>query len=229
MVKDQTEGQCRLCGKTFTKSGMARHVRACRKRVPITGRSDAVLLEIKDRHVPGYWLFLEASPTATWADLDTFLRNIWLECCGHLSAFEYAGTTFAADPVGAREWADRPRSMSGRLVGTVAPDTWFRYEYDFGTTSELIGRALDLVPAARTAPAIQVLARNQAPNHPCAQCGQPATQVCGLCYQEGTDACWYCDECAEEHHCSDPDTDYFLPAANSPRVGLCAYSGPAEG
>ena len=228
-MKAQTEGQCRLCGKTFTKSGMARHVRACRKRADSTGRSNALLLEVRDRYVPGYWLFLEVGPTATWADLDVFLRDIWLECCGHLSAFEYAGTTFASDPVGAREWADRPCSMSGRLVGTVAPGTWFRYEYDFGATTELVGRAFDLVPATRTGSAIQVLARNEAPAHPCAECGQPATTVCALCYQEDSGTCWYCDKCAEQHRCSDSDTDYFFPAVNSPRVGLCAYSGPAEG
>ena len=227
-MKDQTEGQCRLCGKTFAKSGMARHVRACRKQDHGTGRSNALLLEVKDRYVPGYWLFLEVAPTATWADLDAFLRDIWLECCGHLSAFEYAGTTFTGDLEGAREWADRPRSLSGRLVGTVAPGTLFRYEYDFGTTTELVGRALELVPTTRTGPAIQVLARNEAPNHLCAECGQPATEVCGLCYQAG-DTCWYCDKCAVDHQCSEPDIDSFLPAVNSPRVGLCAYSGPAEG
>lgn len=229
MVTIQTDGQCRLCGKTFAKSGMARHVRACRKRAANTGASNALLLEVTDRYVPGYWLFLEAGPTATWADLDVFLRAIWLECCGHMSAFEYAGTTFTADPREARDWANRPRSLAGRIVGRVAPGTRFRYEYDFGTTSELVGRALDLVPAALTGPAIQVLARNAAPAHPCAECGQAATVVCGLCYQGEGDPCWYCDNCAPRHRCSDPETVYFLPAVNSPRVGLCAYSGPATG
>jgi len=228
-VQQQTQGQCRLCGKMFAKPGMARHIRACRGRSAPTGPSQALLLEVEDCNVPGYWLFLEVSPAATWDDLDGFLRDIWVECCGHMSCFKYAGATFTADPVEAREWADHPRSMSGRLVGTVAPGTSFRYEYDFGTTTELVGRALDLVPANRTGPAIQVLARNEAPVHPCAKCGQPATKVCGLCYQEANDACWYCDECVEQHQCSDLDTDYFLPVVNSPRVGLCAYTGPAEG
>ncbi len=231
-VNDPTQGQCRLCGKTFAKSGMGRHVRACRKRVDATGRSHALLLEVTDRYVPGYWLFLEAAPTATWADLDRFLRGIWLECCGHLSAFEYAGATFTSDPEGAREWADRPRSMAGRLVGTVEPGTRFHYEYDFGTSSELVGRALELVPSARAAHAIQVLARNEEPKRPCAECGQPATKVCGLCLgyrSSGDAACWYCGKCAAHHRCSDPGTDYFLPVVNSPRVGLCAYTGPAAG
>ena len=59
-----------------------------------------------------------------------------------------------------------------------------------------------------------------------AACGAPATRVCGLCYQEMERDCWYCEGCASKHQCSDPGTDYFLPVVNSPRVGLCAYTGP---
>lgn len=198
------------------------------------GAGDGLLLALEDRWLSSYWLVVEASPTATWDDLDAFLRRIWVECCGHLSCFEHAGTTFAYDVDGASEWAEDPRSMVERIAGTVAPGSRFSYEYDFGTTTELVGRALDLVPGAKAAPVIDVLARNEAPVHPCAECGQSATKLCALCYQgmgfQGSDdPCWYCGTCSEHHRCSGPDGNYLLPVVNSPRVGLCGYDGPAEG
>ncbi len=225
----QTSGQCRLCAKSFTRSGMQRHVRACRRQMGGAGDPDTLLLALQDRYLSSYWLVLEASPTATWDHLDAFLRHIWVECCGHLSSFEHAGVTFAYDVDGASEWADNPRSMAERLAETLSVGSRFSYEYDFGTTTELVGRALDLVPGAHRGPAIEVLARNEPPVHSCAGCGQSATTLCALCYQGAGDPCWYCDACREHHRCSDPGIDYFLPVVNSPRVGLCGYDGPAEG
>jgi len=31
---------------------------------------------------------MQVKDNAALSDLDSFLRDIWLECCGHLSAFE---------------------------------------------------------------------------------------------------------------------------------------------
>lgn len=226
---EQTRGQCRLCGKSFAKPGMQRHVRACRGRRAGASAADGLLLALEDRYLSSYWLVLEASPTATWNDLDDFIRHIWVECCGHLSCFTHAGTTFAYDLDGAYEWAANPRSMAARIADTVAAGSRFGYEYDFGTTTELVGRALGFVPGSPTAPVIEVLARNEPPVHPCAECAGKATRLCGVCYQGMGNPCWYCDSCSEHHRCSDPGGDYFLPVVNSPRVGLCGYDGPAEG
>lgn len=197
-----------MCGKSFAKPGMARHVRSCRARLAGPGAADGLPLALEDRYLSSYWLVLEVSPTATWDDLDGFLRHIWVECCGHLSSFEHAGTTFASDMDGADEWAANPRSMGERIVDSVGTGSRFSYEYDFGTTTELTGRALALVPGASTGAAIEVLARNELPVHPCAECGRSATTVCALCYQAADVPCWYCDACSGRHRCSDPDGDY---------------------
>lgn len=225
---EQTYGQCRLCARSFKKAGMQRHVRACRGRLAGPGAGDGLLLALEDRYLSSYWLVVEASPTVTWDHLDAFLRRIWVECCGHMSCFKHAGTTFAYDVDGASEWAEDPHSMAERIADTVAPSSRFSYQYDFGTTTELVGRALDVVPGAPTSPAVEVLARNEMPVHRCAACGQSSTRVCALCYQMTDERCWYCEACSEGHRCSDPDGEYFLPVVNSPRVGLCGYDGPAE-
>lgn len=44
-----------------------------------------------------YWLYLEMPARATLTDLDGFLRDIWLECCGHLSAFDIGTVRYELD------------------------------------------------------------------------------------------------------------------------------------
>ena len=176
-----------------------------------------------------YWLVLEASPTATWDHPDAFLCHTWVECCGHLSRFKHAGMAFAYGVDGASEWAWNPSSMAHRTAETLTAGIRFSDEHDFGTTTELVGRALELVPGAQSGPAIEVLARNEPPVHACAEGGRSATTLCALCSQVARDPCWYCDARSEHHRCSDPGVAYFLPVVNSPRAGLCGYGGPAEG
>ena len=151
-MREQTMGRCELCGKAFGKAGMARHIPACRRHKPPETGPDALLLQVEGRGLPDYWLFLEVAPTATWSHLDAFFRDTWVECCGHLSSFEAGGTTYVDDPVEAREWTDNARSLTGRIGRSLAPGGRFLYTYDFGTSTELVGRALASVPALRAAP-----------------------------------------------------------------------------
>jgi hypothetical protein len=44
-------------------------------------------LQVATRYPSGYWLHLHADERATFKTLDTFLRKLWLECCGHMSEF----------------------------------------------------------------------------------------------------------------------------------------------
>ena len=41
-------------------------------------------LQVQDAWDGNYWLHLEMRGSATLEDLDFYLREIWLECCGHL-------------------------------------------------------------------------------------------------------------------------------------------------
>lgn len=50
VVIQQTSGQCRLCGKSFARPGMSRHLRACPRRAAGEGEPDALLLAL--RHPP---------------------------------------------------------------------------------------------------------------------------------------------------------------------------------
>jgi hypothetical protein len=59
---------------------------------------------------------------ATFKTLDTFLRNLWLECCGHMSRFFVGQQTIG---------------MQGRLAASLRSDDEIDYDYDMGETTEL--------------------------------------------------------------------------------------------
>src|SRR5216683_185356 len=164
-------------------------------------------------------MHLELPAEATLQTLDTFLRRTWLECCGHLSKFEIAGVSYASYPD--PEFGDKSMRVQ---VGTIAsPGQQWLHEYDFGTTTELRLKVVAERVGEAQGKSIQVLARNEAPLISCEVCGKPATEVCAQCIYEG--AGWLCEACAEEHECGE---EMLLPVVNSPRVGMCGYTGPAE-
>lgn len=54
-------------------------------------------LAICSKYDKNYWLFIEVKETATLKDIDDFLRDIWVECCGHLSEFDIDGVSYQSD------------------------------------------------------------------------------------------------------------------------------------
>jgi hypothetical protein len=155
---------------------------------------------------------------ASLMELDRFLRAIWLECCGHLSAFTIHGDRYASDPIEDLDEED----MDATIREVLSPGAEFLHEYDYGSTTEL---ALKVVseytgrPSSGEAP-VQLLARNEPPPLACGVCGRPATHVCTQCIDLGEG--WLCDECAQDHECGE---EMLLPVVNSPRVGICGYTG----
>jgi hypothetical protein len=100
-------------------------------------------------------------------------------------------------------------SMDVRLGEALGPGRTFLHEYDFGSTTELklrvLGEREEPLPA-RT-PAVTLLARNQPPEAVC--------DVCGL----------LCAAHAGNHACGE---EMLLPLVNSPRAGVCGYTGPED-
>jgi hypothetical protein len=210
------------------KAAMSRHVEKClaeqmESAKPKPRTSGVFHLRVQGRYAPGYWLDVLGAEQGTLYDLDGFLRNIWLECCGHLSQFTIDEQDYAASE--SDEWGDQ-RSMSYKLREVLRPGMKFGHEYDFGSTTELELRVVGRLAAPMHGEKVRLLARNVAPEFRCAGCGSPATRICCTCMYE-TEACFYCDECAEKHE-ERGHEDWgasFLPVVNSPRMGVCGYAG----
>lgn len=171
---------------------------------------------VEGRYSPKYWMHLEIPSTATLRDLDDFLRDTWLECCGHLSAFTIEGERYVSYPD--KEFDDKSMNISLNKILDVGMK--FHHEYDFGTTTELALKVISERELEISRKTIQLLARNEPPSINCDSCGKIATVICSECIYEGKG--WLCDECASKHEC---DEEMQMPVVNSPRVGMCGYTG----
>jgi hypothetical protein len=227
---------------------MTRHLKSCApEHDGARGKPTRLFhLRVEGRDAPGYWLDVEAKESASLLDLDRFLRDIWLECCGHLSMFEIGNTRYNVDdededdeddfddglkgflaglPAANRELFEKfaagqpkERGMDVRLAEVLEPGLRFSHEYDFGSTTELRLK----VSGERTGNigrgSLRLLARNEAPEYSCVVCGKPAHWI-------NTEEMWQRDEpfYCEEH--GDEDDWSLLPVVNSPRMGVCGYTG----
>jgi hypothetical protein len=176
-------------------------------------------LVIEGDYLPMYWLHVEIPGKSTLAHLDTFLRKIWLECCGHLSCFTIDGERYSVEPLDDVLIGLAEKSMAQKLDRVLGPDTKFQHEYDYGSTTKLKLRVVGTHERQVKKPGITVLARNDAPAWECVQCGKPATQIQGSGWGLDLDSL-FCDACADAE-----DEEGYLPLVNSPRTGVCGYCG----
>ncbi len=229
MTKQISRGTCALCQGEFSKAAMTKHLEACQRRVAAAvaaaGHKPGRIMNhfhliVEGRDLPLYWMHLEVRTELTLADLDRFLRVTWLECCGHMSAFDIGGHRYVSGT--GSFFATEPGEQSLRvpLDRVLHPGLVGFYEYDFGTTTELRLKVLAEETREATGQPIQLLASNTPPLIPCGVCGKPATSVCSQCVYE--EEGWLCADCARTHACGE---EMLLPVVNSPRVGMCAYAG----
>ena len=224
---------------------MGKHLSACRRRAGIEGsgsdgpaktpakapvRVRSFRIGVEDRYDPRFWMHLDVPKSRKLRELDTFLRNIWLECCGHLSAFHISGVKYNSDdtPSFGSFLGGRSENMAAKLYKVLRPGKTFQYEYDFGTTTELALRVVS-EGESELRKGIHLLARNHPPELTCHSCGTAsATVICNECISyEGFDLVqgYFCDDCNIRHDC---DPWMLLPVVNSPRMGRCGYTGSPD-
>ena len=226
MSTNDTKGVCRFCLKSFSGRSMARHLTSCKVKkekdfeAAKNKKKKDLIYHIKISGYKIFWLHIEIKGTKKLSALDTFLRNIWLECCGHLSEFTIDGTEYSylepevSESLGGI-FALPSKSMKYQIKEVLDVKDTFTYEYDFGSTTHLEGQVVSTREGYLKEP-VKILARNNPLELFCKQCEKPATQICLEC------GYIYCDHCLTEHECGDEMT---LPVVNSPRMGVCGYAG----
>jgi hypothetical protein len=207
----------------MTRGGLSRHLSSCAQRQKAIAEADIKLgqaqylyhLLVQDAWGGNFWLHLEMEGSASLEQLDSYLRAIWLECCGHLSQFSVGG------------WRGDEIAMSRKIAHLFSPGVELTHIYDFGTSSETLIKFVGVREGTPlTKHPIYLMARNNLPETSCEECGEPAGWLCMECLYEFNEWVTLCDKHAEEH--SDDDYGGPIPLANSPRMGMCGYTGPAN-
>ncbi len=193
-----SQGNCFICGKTVSKNAVKNHI----MKEHNTGSEECYLIKAEGAHNKDYWLYFSAALDSSLLEVDEFFRDIWCECCGHMSAFrrgyEEIGET--------------------RTIASLFPGEIFTYEYDFGTTTEIVIKVIDRITRQKQKEDVQLLARNVPPDMVCEKCGAPAGVINAWEYEA------LCDECAKNAE----EEEALLPITNSPRCGECGYVGERD-
>ena len=218
----KTEGACVFCGKRMGRGSMSRHLQTCATRKAVIAAADEqpgadetlIHLQVQDAAGGVFWMHLEMRGSATLKKLDEYLRAIWLECCGHLSRFSHGG------------WGGQEIAMDRSAKDALGEGVTLTHIYDFGSSSQT---TVKVVAARQGRPLsrhpILLMARNEMPSAGCAECGEPGARLCLECMEEMKDAVL-----CEAHAATHPHEDFGepVPLVNSPRLGICGYTGPAK-
>jgi hypothetical protein len=217
----QSKGICSYCGTAIAKGSVAKHLTTCTKHKEVVAKAETTKaqpetlyhLRVQDAYQKNFWLDLEMRGSKTLNDLDHYLREIWLECCGHMSQFSVGG------------WRGNEISMNQKIEKVFQAGVELTHIYDFGTSSENLVKVMTTRAGKPTTKhPIALMVRNEMPETQCADCEQPGEMLCMECLAEGE---WgvLCAAHAEDH----PHDDYGdpIPLVNSPRLGMCGYDGPA--
>ncbi len=193
---------CNLCEKDYAPRGIKRHLKSCIKKQSTLGDERLIYLVIKGDS-PDYYLHIAIKASAKFSDLDSYLRDVWLECCGHMSEF-FVGRS--------------PIDMS-MSIGKVFPKVGkMEYIYDFGSSTYLYIEFVDEFKGSQFT-LIETLTRNPIPKLKCGSCGSvKVVAVCSSCL--GEKRANLCKKCLPKHECG---LDMILPYVNSPRYGECSY------
>ena len=205
-----TRGNCYLCGAELGKVALKNHILKMHNGAGLN--QECVLLKVEGAYDKDYWLYLDIPVNDTLQDLDQFLRDIWLECCGHMSAFR------------ADSKLDYIELDMEQEIGSFPAGEKFRHEYDFGDTTETLITVLGRIRRAKQKESVRLLGRNIPPKFKCCQCGADAAYICTMCMYE-TEEPFFCESCADQHT---EHEEMLLPVTNSPRLGVCGYCGERD-
>ncbi len=209
-------GICMSCGKELSAEEMKEHVIDCAQQEQKRPLEDNLILHISAADDADYWMDIALKKDATLAQLDKFLRDEWVDCCGHMSMFVCGGTEYYSDC--AAEMGGR--SMNTRIFKKMECGTQLLYDYDFGTTTRLVIDVIGEAGMSKRHKKVIQLARNIQPQYACVKCGEKAEFVISRTGESIAEAA-YCETCADE--VMQREGMKMLPILNSPRCGMCGY------
>ena len=97
----------------------------------------------------------------------------------------------------------------------------FSYEYDYGSTTELKLKVASVRAEGTPEGRSTVVGQKRTSLDPLSVVrDKTGAEICVVCACD--EVAWLCPACADRHSCEE---EMRLPVTNSPRAGVCAYSG----
>ena len=143
-----------------------------------------------------YFIYAIVGAKCTFEDVDQFLRNVWCECCEHLSEFTDSSQKTISET---------------DLLNKYNVKDQIKYEYDMGSMTTIY--LIILHKFDDNGEDIEVVLRNDPRIFICSQCKKNDATF----FDEETEP--ICDHCV-----GDNDSGELLKIVNSPRTGICGYS-----
>ncbi|AWK50586.1 nucleic acid-binding protein [Clostridium beijerinckii] len=209
------KAKCYYCNKELTERTIKRHMKNCsemkksiyEKRIDDKEQRNQFIIAIKPKYAGNeYCIYLSMDGTLGLVHIDQFIRDIWVECCGHLSGFKIRNKFY------------QDNQMNTQLNDILNIDEKFEYEYDFGSTTCLVLDVVNIIEVPSSFSQIEIIARNHEIKHVCKICGAEAKY---FNYEKDE---WGCENCID----GDNDIIMEFDYCNSPRDGVCGYEGHKE-
>lgn len=217
----KTQGKCIGCKEKYTPGKGSAHLLQCEGSLQFLHSQAKLekgyLVRVSWAEQPNmYWMLVAVPKSLTLEDLNQFLRDVWLECCGHLSKFIIRGRQYMSYT----ESGNPSQSMEKQVGQVFSPGLELEYVYDMGSSTELVLQILKMVEACPQKQ-VTVLMQNDPPPFSCEICKQQAQIICSLCGETT------CSRCSKQHSCAkqEEDTYMLMSLVNSPRAGVCGYEG----
>lgn len=228
-IQSARKGKCRMCKTMIDRVSFKKHLPVCIAAHARNQRPHYLVLCSKRPFVA----FLLVDARATFKDIDNVLRGMWVECCGHLSSFEFQASdqtdipgrhrgfrrirSYMSDsPMGSYDGEDAMSMADAKVENELRPGVSFLYSYDFGTTTVIGLEVIAKLSVGISGKPVEVLLRNRRPIWYC-KCGKQAVTY---------------DQLKMDFLCQDDlegrDPTYLSKLSNSPRFGECAYESTEE-
>ncbi len=162
---------------------------------------------------PTFWMYAAVKTDAALRNIDKYLRDEWVECCGHSSLFRIGGIDYTSNT------RILPgKSMNARVTDVMREGDAADYEYDIGTPTDLKVELVGRVLLAKRREKVLHLAQNFMPAYKCVRCGRRAELVARPGMEPIVESV-ICARCSREM----AEVGAYLPLINSPRTGVCGF------
>lgn len=227
-----SKGKCYYCGREISKRGILRHLEAYKERKKYlednmkqaNGKMEMFILkiEVDERYqcsLNDYWMYIGIDKRATLKKLDQFLRDIWLECCGHLSKFTIEELDYESEVDYAWCGDVSSKNMDIKIKDVLQVGIKANYIYDYGSSTSLQISVLGDYKCGKNNKDIELMTRNNLVDITCDYCDKKALYYC---YDRDAHIC---ENCIGDNDCEEI---MEINNSNSPRDGVCGYFGDIE-